>query len=309
MKHFPSLVLAAFSLCVIHKSRAQTILPLYKAVPNSIVSSQVTEQSDSTSKRGKVSHVTNPTLTVFLPDKAIANGTAVIICPGGGYSYLVMNDEGFSVARELNSKGIAAFVLKYRLPDDRIMKNKSIGPLQDAQQAIKVVREHAGEWNLDTSKIGIMGFSAGGHLASTLSTHYRHAYIDNPLHTSLRPDFSILLYPVISFREGILHKGSKKALIGADADSSLVNQFSNELQVTADTPPAFLVACTDDKVVPVANTIRYYLALHEHGVPAEMHIYEHGGHGFGLHNRKTEDKWIERCYHWMEADGLLPKGK
>lgn len=305
MRKLLAMAIGIITLFCVGESEGQTIIPLYKEIPNSIASKAVKEKNDSTSKRGKISHVTYPTLAVFLPNASVANGTAVIICPGGGYSYLVINDEGYNVARELNKKGIAAFVLKYRLPDDRIMKDKSIGPLQDAQQAIKMVREHAAEWKIDTSKVGIMGFSAGGHLASTLSTHYKKAYIDNPRHISLRPDFSILLYPVISFQPGILHKGSKKALIGADADSSLVNEYSNELQVTTDTPPAFLVACTDDKIVPVANTIRYYLALHDHGVPAEMHIYEHGGHGFGLHNKTTKDKWINRCFHWMEVNGLL----
>jgi acetyl esterase/lipase len=305
MRKLLAMAIGIITLFSAEESEGQTIIPLYKEIPNSIASKVVKEKNDSTSKRGKISHVTDPTLAVFLPNASVANGTAVIICPGGGYSYLVINDEGYNVARELNKKGIAAFVLKYRLPDDRIMKDKSIGPLQDAQQAIKIVREHAAEWKIDTSKVGIMGFSAGGHLASTLSTHYKEAYIDNRLHTSLRPDFSILIYPVISFQPDILHKGSKKALIGADADTTLVNKYSSELQVTPDTPPAFLVACTDDKIVPVANTIRYYLALHDHGVPAEMHIYEHGGHGFGLHNKTTKDKWINRCFHWMEANGLL----
>jgi acetyl esterase/lipase len=299
-----TILMIVFLECFFNCAYSQEIIPLYQHVPNSIPS-QIKEQADSLSKRGKVSHVTDPTLSVYLPDPAIRNGTAIIICPGGGYSYLVVNGEGSDIAKELNTKGITAFVLKYRLPDDRIMKNKSIGPLQDAQQAIKIVRERAADWKIDVSKIGIIGFSAGGHLASTLSTHYSTAVIDNALHTNLRPDFSILIYPVISFQEGILHKGSKKALIGADADTALINNFSNELQVTGNTPPAFLVACNDDKVVPVLNTIRYFIALHEHGVNAEMHIYEHGGHGFGLHNKTTEDQWIERCYHWMKANGLL----
>jgi len=305
MKLYFGLILIAFCIFGSRKSTAQTILPLYKEIPNSIVSPEVSEKSDSSSRRGKISHVTDPTLAVFLPKRSLSNGTAVIICPGGGYSYLVINDEGYNVARELNSKGIAAFVLKYRLPDARIMQDKSIGPLQDAQQAIKIVREHSDQWGVNPSKVGIMGFSAGGHLASTLSTHYKNAVINNADQTNLRPDFTILIYPVISFQEGILHKGSKKALIGADADMNLVNKYSNELQVTEDTPPAFLVACNDDKVVPVDNTIRYFLALHEHGINAEMHIYQHGGHGFGLHNKTTEDQWIERCYNWMRVNGLL----
>jgi acetyl esterase/lipase len=283
---------------------AQKVIPLYKEVPNSITN-QITEQSDPASRRGKVSHVTNPTLTIFLPDTSLSNGTAVIICPGGGYSFLVMNDEGYSVAKQLVSKGIAAFVLKYRLPDDQIMKDKSIGPLQDAQQAIKTVREQAQKWHITSTKVGIMGFSAGGHLASTLSTHYSRDFIENPRHTNLRSDFSILIYPLVSFKADSTHKGTRKALIGENANPATINKFSNELQVTSTTPPAFLVACSDDKVVPVENSLRYYEALHKHGVNAEIHIYEHGGHGFGLQNKTTNDKWLQRCYHWMQANKLL----
>jgi acetyl esterase/lipase len=175
------------------------------------------ELNDTTSKRGKVSKVVDPTLTAFLPEAAKANGTAVIICPGGGYSYLVVNDEGAHVARDFAAHGIAAFVLKYRLPSDVIMVNREIGPLQDAQRAIQMVRERAAEWHIDPGKVGIMGFSAGGHLASTLSTHYQKAVIDNPKNISLRPDFSLLIYAVITFQDSILHKGSKKALIGENA--------------------------------------------------------------------------------------------
>jgi acetyl esterase/lipase len=249
--------------------------------------------------------VVNPTITAFLPDASKANGTAVIICPGGGYSYLVVNDEGSNVARELNTKGIAAFVLKYRLPNDATMQNKEIGPLQDAQRAIQLVRERAAEWHIDTAKVGIMGFSAGGHLASTLSTHYQKTVIDNPGHIKLRPDFSVLLYPVITFRDSILHKGSKKALIGENAADEKVREYSNELQVTADTPPAFIVHCSDDKVVPVANSVNYYTALQKNGVKAEMHIYQAGGHGFGLNNSKTKDKWLDHLYNWMMLNHLL----
>jgi acetyl esterase/lipase len=285
-------------------TRAQTVIPLYKSIPNSKPST-LKEIVDSTSVRGKVSHVITPTLTAYLPDKSKANGTAVIICPGGGYSYLVVNHEGKDVAQEFVKKGIAAFVLKYRLPNDLIMINREIGPLQDAQQAIKLVRDHATEWNINPSKVGIMGFSAGGHVASTLSTHYKKSLIENQSNTNLRPDFSLLIYPVISFQDSILHKGSKKALIGENASADKVREYSNEMQVTGDSPIAFLVHCSDDKVVPVANSINYYNALHKNGVKAEMHIYETGGHGFGLNNTTTADKWIERCFNWMAINKLL----
>jgi acetyl esterase/lipase len=285
--------------------RAQTVITLYKTIPNSINNSSVTEKNDTNVKRGKVSNVITPTLTAYLPEKLKANGTAIIICPGGGYAYLVVNGEGKDVAIELAKKGIAAFVLKYRLPDDKLMPNREIGPLQDAQQAIKIVRDRSAEWNINPEKVGIMGFSAGGHLASTLSTHYSKSVIDNALNTSLRPSFSVLIYPVISFQDSILHKGSKKALIGQNAPPEKVREYSNELQVTANTPPTFIVHAADDKVVPVANSINYFIALHKYNVKVEMHIYQAGGHGFGLNNTTTTDYWLDRLFSWMAGNKLM----
>lgn len=293
-----AMLLAGFSV------KAQTVIPLYKIVPNA-KKSDVQEVNDTTVKRGKMSKVVFPTLTAYLPDPAKANGTAVIICPGGGYSYLVINDEGSNIARELNTHGIAAFVLKYRLPSDETMQNREIGPLQDAQRAIQIVRQRAAEWHIAPNKIGIAGFSAGGHLASTLSTHYQKAVIDNPDNISLRPDFSILVYAVISFQDSLVHKGSKKALIGENASPEKVKEYSNELQVTNDTPPAFIVQSANDKVVPVANAISYFTALHAHGINVEMQIYQAGGHGYGLHNNTTADKWIDHLYNWMTMNHLL----
>jgi acetyl esterase/lipase len=296
------LSIALVLFCI--STNAQTVIPLYKVVPNS-KKSEVHELNDTTSKRGKVSKVVFPTLTVFLPDAAKANGTAVVICPGGGYSYLVVNDEGSNIARELNTHGIAAFVLKYRLPNDETMQNREIGPLQDAQRAIQMVRQRAAEWHVAPNKIGIAGFSAGGHLASTLSTHYQKAVIDNPDNISLRPDFSVLVYPVISFQDSILHKGSKKALIGENSTVEKTKEYSNEMQITTDTPPAFLIHSADDKVVPVANSINYFNALHAHGVKAEIHIYQAGGHGYGLNNKTTTDRWINHLYDWLASNSLL----
>jgi acetyl esterase/lipase len=287
------------------ETAAQAIVQLYKKVPNSL-SADLTEKTDS-AKNGRLltRNVTDPTLTVFLPEKSIANGAAVVICPGGGYSYLVINQEGTDVAKVLNKQGIAAFVLKYRLPSNLIMKDRSIGPLQDAEQAIKIVRERYKDWNIDTGKVGIMGFSAGGHLASTASTHYMETVIENPKHTNLRPDFSVLVYPVVSFQDSILHKGSKKALIGEDASPEKTNAYSNELRVDKNTPPAFLIHCSDDKVVPVLNSVYYYEALKKNGVKAEMHIYATGGHGFGLNNATRTDKWIEQCLAWMNEMKII----
>jgi acetyl esterase/lipase len=299
------IAMTVISIVPIMKSYSQTVLPLYTHIPNAIAA-DVQEKTDSTNpNKIKVSDVTIPTLTVYLPESTQAKRPAVIICPGGGYSFLVVNNEGSDVARQLNKKGIVAFVLKYRLPSDKIMKNKEIGPLQDAQQAIKMVREHAKDWNIDPAKIGIMGFSAGGHLASTVSVQFLRSVIPNENNTSLRPDFSILIYPVISFTDSLAHKGSRDNLVGANASADKIKEFSNELQVTAQTPPAFLVHCGNDKVVPVQNSIQYYEALQKNGVKAELHIYPAGGHGFGLHNNTTSDNWLDRCFNWMMANKIL----
>jgi len=284
---------------------AQQVMPLYETTPNAIADTSVAEKSDTASNRIRTSRVTMPTLTVYIPEKEIATGTAVIICPGGGYSYLVMNQEGTEVAEMFMKKGIAAFVLKYRLPNDKIMKDKSTGPLQDAQQAIKIVREHARQWNIDSSSVGIMGFSAGGHLASAAATHFNDKIIANPAHTSLRPDFSILIYPVISFSDSLAHKGSRKALLGEHPSAENIDFYSAEKQVTANTPPAFLLHCGDDKIVAVANSIAYYQALLRNGVKAELHLYATGGHGFGLNNKTVSDAWTDRCFNWMRANHWL----
>jgi acetyl esterase/lipase len=254
----------------------------------------------------RIRKVTDPTLAFYPVPKDKANGTAVIICPGGGYSRLAIDHEGYLVAAWFNQIGVSAFVLKYRLPSDLIMKDKSIGPLQDAQEAIRFVRRNSGKWGINPKKIGIIGFSAGGHLASTVSTHFNDNVYDVKDTVSARPDFSILVYPVISMDSTITHRGSRDNLLGKNPPKELVTRFSNELQVTAETPPTFLVQAADDKTVPVQNSINYLLALKKNGVPAELHIYEKGGHGFGLGKTNgTESSWPEACRKWLEARKLL----
>ena len=301
MKHI--LITSILSI-LLYSANAQEAapIPLYPdGVPNSKTApADYKEDADRTRAR----MVTAPTLTPFFPPKDKANGVAVIICPGGGYGNVVIGREGYSVAQRFNEAGITAFVLKYRLPDSRIMPDKSKGPLQDAQRAMQIVREHAQEWGLQPDKTGIIGFSAGGHLASTVGTHFLHPVIDNPQHANLRPDFMILIYPVITFGE-YAHAGSRKALVGPDADSSMINLYSNEKQVTASTPPTFMVHAQDDKVVPVQNSLMFYTALVNAGVKAEMHVYQNGGHGFDLHNKTTKDDWFGRCLHWMQANGWI----
>ncbi|WP_316785058.1 alpha/beta hydrolase [Pedobacter frigiditerrae] len=299
-----TLITCFLSICFATISaKAQTIVNLYTDIPNSIKNDLV-EKID-TVKKTRLSGVTIPTITAYLPDPKIANGTAVLICPGGGYTYLVVNMEGRDIALELNKKGIAAFVLKYRLPSPQIMVNTEIGPLQDAQQGMKLIRENASKWNINPNKVGIMGFSAGGHLAATASVMFERKLIENKLNTNLRPDFSVLVYPVISFTDSLVHVGSKTKLIGEKASAEKVIAYSAELQVKASCPPAFLVHSSNDKVVPVANSINYYLALQKLGIKAELHIYQAGGHGYGLNNPTTKDKWIESCYNWMLTNKWL----
>ena len=284
-------------------------IPVWQTIPGSIESTDYKETIiyDTDGVISGIDKVSQPTLTIFLADQKKSNGTSVIICPGGGYGHLAINKEGYKVAKWFNSLGISAFVLKYRLPSDLTKKDKTIGPLQDAQEAIRMVRRNANKWHLDPTKIGIMGFSAGGHLASTISTHYSDKVYDSKDNVSARPDFSILIYPVISMEDGITHNGSKENLLGANASKEMIAKYSNEKQVDSNTPKAFLVHATDDKIVPVENTINYYLALKEHNVLGEMHIYEKGGHGFGLGIEGTHKEWPKTCEKWLSANGFMQK--
>lgn len=250
--------------------------------------------------------ISNPELAVFLPPKETATGTAVVILPGGGYQKVCVFHEGYDIAKWFAEQGIAAIVLKYRLPSDEIMVDKSIGPLQDAQEAMRAVRRNAARWNINPDKVGVLGFSAGGHLASTLSTRYEEQVYATEDDVSARPDFAILIYPVISFNETITHAGSRLRLIGEAPDKQTITRFSNELQVTAQTPPTFLVHAADDESVPVENSIRYFEALKQHEVPAELHIYQGGGHGFGMgETQGTESTWPQTCLLWMKSGGWL----
>lgn len=270
-------------------------------VPDAILNNEYIETStfDELDTLKGLSKVSNPDISIFLADSTSLNAPSVIILPGGGYSHLAINKEGYKVAHWLNSVGISAFVLKYRMPTDKTMKNKTVGPLQDAQEAIRIVRRNAKKWNLNPNKIGVLGFSAGGHLASTLSTHYDDKVYTPSDKTTARPDFSILIYPVISMNEGITHNGSKNNLLGKKPSVALIEKYSNEKQIDTQTPPTFLVHATDDTVVPVENSINYYLSLKNNKIPAEMHIYENGGHGFGLGIDETNINWPEACTKWM----------
>ena len=253
-----------------------------------------------------------PTLTIYLPPKEKNTGAAVVICPGGGYGFLAMDHEGYQIAQWLNSLGAAGFILKYR------HRNSGAGyghpvPLQDAQRAIRMVRSRAIECNIDPNRVGILGFSAGGHLTSTAGTHFDKGISDakDPVdRVSCRPDFMILIYPVISFTEWYAHSGSRQNLLGDNPDKNMLESLSNEKQVTAETPPTFLVHADDDNGVPPENSIYFYLALRKAKVPAEMHIYQRGGHGFGLGKKDSAASgWPVCCAGWMKERGLLDNKK
>ncbi len=300
------ILMALLAIPVMTQLTAQEIIPLYPdKVPNAkpLASREKTEVGKDGILR--ISKVSEPTLMAFFPPRDKANGTAVIICPGGGYGILAASHEGTDVAKVFNEWGVTAFVLKYRLPDDSIMERKEIGPLQDAQRAIQIVRTDAQKWGIDKNKIGIMGFSAGGHLASTAGTHFSKAVISNTTNTSLRPDFMILLYPVISFSDSLAHMGSRTNLIGKDPSAEKIAYYSNELQVTKQTPPTFLVHAKDDGAVKVQNSIAFYDALQKNGVPAEIHLYEKGGHGFGMNNKTSNDKWMDWLQAWMRKNNWV----
>jgi acetyl esterase/lipase len=275
-------------------------------IPNSKYNPSYISKIDSNQYWTWEKNISNPVIDFYPAPAEKSNGTAVIICPGGGYSVLAIVHEGSKVAEWLNSLGITAFVLKYRLPDTAIMINKTIGPLQDAQRAIRIVRRRAKLWNINPDRIGIMGFSAGGHVASTLSTHYNQRVYNPADTTSARPDFSILIYPVISMDSSITHMGSRINLLGKHPDPELVKLYSNELQVNKLTPPAFIVQSMDDDVVPVLNSIDYAFALKKYNIPCELHLYEKGGHGYGLgRNNDTESSWPEACAKWLKMHDLI----
>lgn len=305
MKCFKGLLIGCFYMMIFSNQAQNTEFNLWgNDIPNSIEDKNYQEiKIYKDAVLDKTSQVSVPTITVFKPKNP--NGTAVVIFPGGGYKHLAINKEGYKVATWLNTLGITAFVVKYRLPNDAIMVVKSIAPLQDAQEAIRFVRRKAMEFNIDEHKIGVLGFSAGGHLAATLSTQFNRKVYSLGDETSAKPNFSILIYPVISMNDLITHKGSKNNLLGVTPSKEKAAIFSNENQVDKDTPKTFLVHATDDKSVSVENSIQYYLALKKHQIPVEMHIYEKGGHGFGLGAGNTSKFWSLACEKWLKSNKLI----
>ncbi|MEO8886570.1 MAG: alpha/beta hydrolase [Mucilaginibacter sp.] len=284
-------------------TQAQEWVNIYPgAVPNT-KPNKLTEET-ALPANGMFRAVLTPQIEVFLPEKDKATGAAVVIIPGGSYKVIVFNGEGVRTAKEFAKNGIAAFVLKYRLPEDSIMVNKTIGPLQDAQQAVKYVRENAVKYGVDVNRVGVVGFSAGGHLASTIGTHYQKAVIDNPNNTNLRPDFLVLVYPVISMQDNLTHADSRKNLLGKSPSKEIIDLYSNELQVDSKTPPTFLAHATDDKTVDVDNSVQFYEHLRHANVPTEMHLFQKGGHGFG---GQPIEMWMTPLLKWMQNNKWTTK--
>lgn len=255
-----------------------------------------------------VDRVSRPTLELFRPQNVSGLTAAVVICPGGGYQILADDHEGNRVGEWFAERGVMGVVLRYRLPSDRIMEDRSVGPLQDVQEAIRTVRRRADEWSVDPGEIGVMGFSAGGHLAATASTLYADkVYASDDL--SARPDFSILVYPVISMADGITHEGSRQNLLGSDISESKRAHFSPDEQINAETPPAFLIHSVDDGAVPIENSLNYFNNLRAHGVPCELHAFPFGGHGYGLGiSEVSPSHWPDSLEAWMVANGWMHAG-
>lgn len=304
MNYLQRVILVLLILLSVKNAQAQREQALYTGeIPNSKTSENLEEKTANALVDTVARKVSIPTLTIFLPSDNQTIKSAVIICPGGGYGVLLTKREGSDVARAFAKLGVAAFVLKYRLPDDEIMKDKTIGPLQDALQALKTVRQNAGTWNIDPDKIGIMGFSAGGHLASSAGTHYDAPIIENSENIKLRPDFMILVNPVISFTDEIGHIGSRDNLLGKSASSEKINFFSNEFHVNQSSPQTFLVHTADDTVVSPENSFRFYHALRKNKVNAELHVYSEGEHGFL--KKPAFEEWFGRAVNWMKDRDLV----
>lgn len=258
------------------------------------------ESQDATGRF--VTDISQPQLTAYWPSAKLHNGSAVVICPGGGYRGLSVDMEGHAIAVELVKLGISAFVLKYRMPSTSTMDNPQLGPLQDIQQALHVVNTHATKWKLNAKKIGVMGFSAGGHLASSAAVHYSRPVLLTTDPKLLKPAFQILIYPVISMEQHITHLGTKTLLLGEPASAADIRYFSNDMQVNEDSPPAFILHANDDNHVPVENSLRYYQALRNSQVPVQLLILPHGGHGFGMYHQYN---WFEALKMWLKLYKLV----
>ena len=296
-------IIYTFSILMITNTMNAQYKPLYKSIPNQIVVPNE-EREDPFEGIIIVSKVTEPAYQYFRVKEDNIKRPCVIIYPGGAYFILASGHEGVEAAKFFNSIGVNAMVVKYRIPNDNAQVDKSIAPLQDAQQAMLLARSNAATWGIDANKIGILGFSAGGHLAASLSSHYADVKIDNPLNISLRPNFQILIYPVITMKD-FGHTGSKENLIGKNPTDAQVQYYSNELNVNDQTPPAFIVHAKNDDAVPVQNAYEYDKALKANKVASTLFLFEKGGHGFGMKNPTSTIQWTTPLTQWLREIKIL----
>jgi acetyl esterase/lipase len=296
------------TMTLVNVALAQQAMPLYQGeIPNSVAApdEESIRERDPGDPYLFYQNISIPQIYPYLLANTRSPRAAIVILPGGSYRGVSIVKEGFDVAKRLNEYGIVAFVVKYRTPSERHMRDKTLAPLQDAQQALQLVRARAKEWNVDPTRVGLMGFSAGGHLASTAATRFNQPAIESATPEQVRPDFLMLGYPVISFDDAITHSVSRETLVSKQPTREQIEQYSNDRHVTAQTPPTFIVHAADDKSVVVANSLRFFEALQANGVSSELIIFPRGGHGFGLNNSTTPDRWIERCRDWLLSNGYL----
>jgi len=287
----------AFSLFTM-TTMAQKTVPLYSKVPYLKSSC---DKKETTPGQASVGDVVEPTLTKFIPTQLNAAKTAVLILPGGGYTHLAMEKEGFAIARKFNELGVAAFVLKYRMPLASCFEHSEFVPLQDAQQALLMIRQQANKFGIDAQNVGVIGFSAGGHLASTLLTHADTSLVDNK-NISLLPTWGVLGYPVVDMDLTYTHRGSRENLLGKNPTQQQLDYFSAQKNVNSATPPCFLVHAQDDGAVNIMNSIQYFESMTRNKVKGELHILQNGGHGFGLNNKTTKEDWFQMLTCWLQQN-------
>ena len=297
---------ASQTICLtVTPCESDEVIPLW---PDKIPGNTTSEDfEERTIRNGEVrySRVCRPSMSLYLPDGAETPTGAVVICPGGGYGGLAFSHEGIWMAQAFNRLGLAAAVVKYRLPDDRVMTQRHTRPLQDVQRALQIMHTQAEAWRIDPDKIGVMGFSAGGHLAASAATHFKDVLVDGATQGQVAPDFSLLIYPVISFDPEIMHRGTRNNLIGPDASDERVIYYSNEKQVTEDMSPVCLVHASNDKSVKVENSLVFYGALRRHNVPAELTILDQGGHGFGLRPGRPMNRWFKSVESFLIGHNII----
>lgn len=299
MKKFELILFVLYLCSVCNVVIGQDTIYLYRSgkIPNSIVfdnREQITNEI--------ATNVSIPQLLVFKAKKENSNKTAMLVCPGGGYGVLDLR-RAFEVAETLAMNGVTSFVLKYRLPDDKWCKDKSTAPIQDAQRAMQIIRQQSDKWNIDPIKVGVLGQSAGGHLAACVSYLYDNEFIDNKKRVNLRPYFSILIYPVITMDTSYTHMGSRIKLLGRNPAKNNLDLFSIEKNIKQGAPPTFILHANDDTGVPVENSLMLHKALYNSGIPVDMHLFSSGGHGFNYGISKN--RWLPLCIEWLTDKGYI----